>query len=148
MLRSLNVISLLFSCGSVFLSCNDSTSVNDPIPFVPFDNIEININSIAYNDLKTVGYVIIPGGVKGIIIYKNPFEEEYIAYERNCTYMPLNNDAIVEIDGSTLFMVDKSCGSQFNLNNGWPNSGAASIPLRRYRTIVSGSILIITDEPL
>lgn len=144
--RTPSIALLLFL--TVFPSCDNTLIEDDPIPYVPFDNIEININSIAYNDLKTLGYVMISGGVKGIILYKNPLKEEYIAYERNCTYLPFDNDAIVEVDGSTIFMVDKSCGSQFNLSDGWPNSGLASIPLRRYRTILNGSLLIITDEPL
>ena len=129
-------------------SCDNTMLDDDPIPFVPFNNIEIDVNSIKYSDLNTVGYVIIPGGVKGIILYKNPLKSEYIAYERNCTYMPFDADAIVEVDGSTIFMIDNSCGSQFNFADGWPNSGLASIPLRRYRTILNGSLLIITDEPL
>lgn len=145
---SSNMDRVLFFCGILFfLSCSNEIQ-EDPIPFTIFDNIEINLASIEYFDLTTKGYMLISGGVKGIILYKNPFKEEYIAYERNCSYLPLDDKAIVEIDESSLFMVDHSCKSEFNFEDGWPRGGAATFPLRKYRTIVNGNLLIITDEPL
>ena len=133
------VITSLFSCETNF--------EDDQIPYIPFDNIEINLTNIQYYNLTTLGYVEIDGGVKGIILYKNS-SSDYIAYEKNCSYLPYNNCAKVEIDGSGLFMTDPCCSSQFSFADGVPIGGPASLPLRRYRTILNGNFLIITDEPL
>lgn len=127
--------------------CDDVVQQSQ-IPYVPFNNIEINLSNQQYLDLKTKGYIEISGGVKGIILYKNPSIEEYFAYEKNCSYQPLDDCAEVEIDGSGLFMVDPCCSSQFNFSEGLPIGGPATLPLRRYRTILNGNYLTITDEPL
>ena len=131
----------------LLLSC-DSTLPDDPIPYVSFQNIEINLTNLQYQDLNTKGYMKIDGGVKGIIIYKDPFESKYSAYERNCSYEPYSDCATVEIDDSGLFMIDPCCNSQFNFENGFPIGGPANAPLRKYRTILNGNFLVITDEPL
>ena len=127
-------------------SC-DANIEEDNIPYVPFNNIEINLSNIQYFDLTTKGYIELEGGVKGIILYKNS-STDYFAYERNCSYLPFNSCAKVEIDGSGLFMSDPCCESQFSFTTGNPNGGPAIFPLRRYRTILNGNFLIITDEPL
>lgn len=133
------VITSLFSC--------ETNIEDDQIPYVSFDNIEINLTNIQYFDLTTKGYMEISGGVKGIILYKNT-PSDYIAYERNCSYLPYNSCAKVEIDGSGLFMTDPCCNSQFSFAQGIPVGGPASLPLRKYRTILNGNFLMITDEPL
>jgi len=43
-------------------------------------------------------------------------------------------------------MIDPCCNSQFNFSNGNPQGGAASRPLRKYRTTVLANTLTITDE--
>ncbi|MDH5476085.1 MAG: hypothetical protein OEX22_10370 [Cyclobacteriaceae bacterium] len=127
-------------------SC-EPTIEEDLIPYKSFENIQINLTNIQYFDLTTKGYIEIAGGVKGIILYKNS-NSEYTAYERNCSYLPYNSCAKVEIDGSGLFLIDPCCNSQFSFADGIPIGGPASLPLRRYRTILNGNYLTITDEPL
>jgi len=131
---------------SILTSC-DSTFEQDNIPYKPFDNIVINLTNVQYFDLTTKGYMEIEGGVKGIILYRSS-STEYFAYERNCSYLPFSSCAKVEVDASGLFMNDPCCGSQFSFANGFPTGGDATLPLRRYLTILNGNFLTITDEPL
>jgi nitrite reductase/ring-hydroxylating ferredoxin subunit len=132
---------ILFSC--------DTQPIDSQIPYKPFNDIVINLTGQQYLDLNNLGYVLIDeGGVKGIILYKNSLNNEYSAYERNCSYQPNNTCATVEIDSSTLYMIDPCCSSQFSFQSGEPIGGPASLPLRQYRTYLNGNILTITDDPL
>ena len=144
-----NLLYLLFFLGcSIALNGCEDEQLEDQIPYQSFSNIVINLNGQQYLDLNSLGYVPIDGGVKGIMLYKNPFESEYVAYERNCSFEPNSSCARVEVDGSGLFMIDPCCESQFNFEGGLPIAGPATIPLRRYRTFLDGHFLTITDEPL
>lgn len=136
-----------FGIISILSGC-DNDQVVDQIPYKPFNDISINLTGQQYLPLKSVGYVTIDGGVKGIVLYKNPFKEEYFAYERNCSFEPTASCARIEIDDSGLFMIDPCCASQFSFESGYPIAGPASYPLRRYKTYLDGNFLTITDEPL
>lgn len=127
---------LLFSCGS------DMT--DDPIPFLPFSPITLNLNLPEYQGLKTNGFVYVNGGVRGILVYKAG-ASAYIAYERNCSYRPNEACATVEMHNSNLYMIDPCCNSSFELSTGDPAGGPAWRPLRRYETLLNGSELTITD---
>jgi len=141
----LNLI-LLFSLIG-FISC-DNDLIDDQIPFVSFPDIIINLKSQQYLSLQSEGHATIDGGVRGIIIRKSPFGEEYTAYERNCSYQPNDVCALVEVALSGLFMIDQCCSSTFEFSQGNPTGGPARNSLRRYRTSLSVDFLTITDEPL
>lgn len=116
------------------------------IPFVAFPDIVINLNLPEYTDLNSKGWVYIDGGVQGIILYKAS-STSYLAYERNCSYNPINNPgAVVFADISNLFMIDHTCHSSFDFADGTPTGGPAWRPLRRYKTVLDGTQLIISDE--
>jgi hypothetical protein len=122
---------------------------DDAIPYFAFGNIYINLNLPQYTRLKSDGgfYEYDDGGVKGLIIYReNAFT--YHVYERNCSYRPNDACATVNVDVSTLFMVDPCCTSRFDFVNGNPTSGVAWRPLRKYFCVVNGTDLTITDEIL
>ncbi len=137
---SLVLIALLVSCKQ------DLT--DDAIPFVAFPDIIINLSLPAYADLNSKGWVYEDGGVQGIIIHKVN-ATTYLAYERNCSYHPINNvGAVVFVDASNLFMIDHSCNSSFDFEDGNPTGGPAWRPLRRYRTSLDGNILTITADSI
>jgi nitrite reductase/ring-hydroxylating ferredoxin subunit len=118
----------------------------DPIPMISFTPITVNLTFPQYRALTTDGGVMMmEGGVKGIILYREN-ETTFKAYERNCPYMPSEACADVEIDLSRLFLLDRCCGSVFNLSDGNVSKGPASWPLRQYRVKVEGRVLTITDE--
>lgn len=119
---------------------------DDPIPWQPFDVIQMNLNLPEYLRLATDGgNMTIEGGVRGIIVYRQS-ASNYIAYEANCSFQPNSACATVEVHASTLFMFCSCCSSNFDFATGYPTGGPAWRPLRRYHTSLNGSLLTITDE--
>jgi hypothetical protein len=126
----------------LIVSC-ESSQPEDQIP-VAIVNETINLTNQQYLNLQfNGGHVNIDGGVRGILIYRAS-ENEYRAFERNCSFEPLNTCARVEVDGSNLFMIDPCCNSTFDFY-GFPTGGPASLPLREYLTLLQGNMLTITN---
>lgn len=134
--KGLLFILLLFAC--------EPDLVDDPIPFLPFPNINIVVPN--YPALSTDGgnIKINDGGVRGIILYRKN-ASTYLAFERNCSYHPNDACATVDIHSSTLFMHDACCNSSFSFE-GDPTGGPAWRPLQQYKTSLSGSTVTITDQ--
>lgn len=119
---------------------------DDPIPYIPFNEIFININLPEYTNLRmTGGFQEINGGVRGIILYRKD-QNNIFAFERNCSFQPNQACATVNVHSSGLFMTDPCCNSNFSFNEGFPTSGPAWRPLRMYRSLLNGTFLTITDE--
>jgi nitrite reductase/ring-hydroxylating ferredoxin subunit len=129
----------------VISACSPDRS-DDPVPFIPFVDIVINLNLPEFINLRQDGgYVEIDGGVRGIILYRAN-SSTYIAYERNCSFRPNEACATVNVHNSGLFMVDPCCNSNFNFSDGNPTGGPAWRPLVRYRTQLSGLTLTVSSE--
>ncbi len=108
------------------------------------------VNSLNYPQYQRLkldgGFVYIEGaGLRGIILYRAT-ENSYLAYERACPHHPEESCAIVQVDGSTLFMVDHCCKSSFSFSDGQPTGGPAQRALFRYSAELSGTTIKITDE--
>jgi len=112
-----------------------------------FPTVTVNLSYPQYQRLRIDGgYVYIEGaGLRGIILYRSG-ENAFIAYERACPHHPEENCAIVQVDGSSLYMVDHCCKSTFNFSDGQPTGGPAQRPLLQYRIEISGTTLKISDE--
>jgi hypothetical protein len=143
--RTTRILFRLFSLVilSVATACEPDLA-DDPIPYIPFTAITIDVNLPAYQSLKTSGYIYLDGGVRGILLHKTS-SSQYIAFERNCSYRPNEACATVEMHSSNLYMLDTCCGSSFELPSGNPIGGVAWRPLRKYETSLSGTQLTITD---
>ncbi|MDH5604214.1 MAG: hypothetical protein OEY51_09750 [Cyclobacteriaceae bacterium] len=129
----------------LFVSCGPYEPVNET-PYIPFDDIFLNLSLPEFSGLQYDGGAqAIDGGVRGIILYRES-STSYHAYERNCTYLPNDACATVNIDDSGLYMNDACCGSIFDFISGYPMSGPAFFPLQKYKTYLSGGVLTITDE--
>lgn len=146
-----NRSSVFFACAALititqFISCNSDLN-DDPIPYVSFGTVYINLNLPEYTRLKSDGgyHYYDDAGVKGLIIYRKN-ASTYLVYERNCSFQPNEACATVNVHSSTLFMEDPCCGSAFDFATGNPTSGAAWRPLRQYFAAVTGTDLTITDE--
>ena len=127
------------------LSCGPQEPVNET-PYIPFMDIYVNLSLPEFSGIQFDGGAIsINGGVRGIILYRES-ASSYRAYERNCTYLPNEACATVNIDDSKLFMMDACCGSTFDFNMGFPTSGPAYFPLQQYKTYLDAGIITITDE--
>ncbi len=126
-------------------ACKD-TNNNNPIPGVPV-NINLNLNDPQYSALNAInGAVTINGGVRGIIVYRYG-QEEYYAFDRNCTFQPNDACATVNIEsGFTTAKCQCADSTAYQLNSaGAVISGPAQAPLKMYRTSVAGSNLFITN---
>ena len=84
------------------------------------------------------GWAYVNGGVKGILLYRKS-ASEFMAYERNCTYLPSNFCSIINGDPGGIFAIDTCCTSKFLMSDGSVNKGPATIPLTRYQTTFDGS---------
>lgn len=134
---------LLMFCFFCLLAGCESSSPEEQIPVAIVDET-INLTNQQYLNLQFVGgHVNIDGGVRGIIIYRAS-TMEYRAFERNCSFEPLNTCARVEVDGSGLFFIDPCCSSTFNFD-GFPSGGPASLPLRQYIALLDGNTLRIVN---
>lgn len=141
-LGSRSVLGGLWVFCLLFGSC-ESSDPQDQIP-VAIVNETINLSNQQYLNLQfDGGHVNIDGGVRGITIYRVS-ASLYRAFERNCSFEPLNSCARVEVDGSNLFFTDPCCSSTFDFN-GFPTGGPASLPLRQYITLLQGNLLTITN---
>lgn len=130
----------------IFVQCNEDF---EDIPLAPadFPDVVINLRLPAYNDLQIDnGHVILRDpGLRGIIVYRNS-SSKYTAFEINCSYEPGSAGANVRVDNSGFSLIDDSCTSRFNPEDGIPISGPARSPLRIYVSRLDGDILTITDE--
>lgn len=131
---------LSFLSLSIFLfSCNDDY---EGIPDV---NVDVYLNTLdpTYQHLSGLGaWAQVSGGSRGIIVFQYDLGK-YVAYERHCTFEPQNTCAQVEVDISNLYALDSCCNSKFQLLDGVPIEGSASIPLKSYNTSFDGNIIHI-----
>ncbi len=123
-------------------SCDDDFRT-DQLPIV-YVFIQLNVNDLRYLDLQTKGFVYLQGGLRGILLYKNP-ANEYIAFERACPDDYPAECAIVKMDESLFNINEPCCLSTYDLD-GNPSGGPATTPLRRYFTFLEGNLLTIQSE--
>jgi len=106
-------------------------------------NIYIYPNSTQYVQLNTNGgWVYLTGGVRGIIVYRRT-QDEFVAFERNCPYLPSSTCALVSVEQSGLTLLDSCCGSRFIITDGSIVNGPASVSMKTYYTAYDGNALHI-----
>lgn len=131
-----------FICLAILTACKKDAE--DEIPNVSV-YFTIDLNDAPYAPLNAVGgSVNVTGGVKGIVIYRKS-QEEYNAFDRNCSYQPLDDCARIETDSTLNTATDPCCGSRFQLVDGTPVKGPAVKPLKAYRTSLNGSKLTVSN---
>ena len=133
------------SATPVKTNCTISKASTAPV------NYTILSNSITFFPLNTVGgstyvpYIDPSTGIKGIIIYRIS-QNQFIAFERSCTYDGCDNSrSIVWSQPGSTTCKDSICGSIFNLLDGAVQKGPANIPLFQYHINWDGSKLNITN---
>lgn len=130
---------------TVISSCQPDLS-DDPLRFQPFSTITVNLNLPEFQSLRTSGFFYInSGGIRGIILHRID-ASTYVSYERNCSFHPNEACATVDVHTSNLYMIDPCCNSTFDFATGKPTGGPAWRPLAKYETLLTGSILTITDN--
>ena len=129
MIRKLLCLTLVLSQ----ISCGDD---NNYIPetYVNFSILASEIGGVG-NGIYTSSIY----GVNGIIIYHKDINQ-YIAYERTCSYDPSESCAIVDMNDiyNPTLLVDSCCGSKFLIEDGTAFDGPALLPLKQYQTNFDG----------
>ncbi len=127
----------LFSSGN---SCKKNDYASIPNVYV---DINIDVTSTIYMELNHVGgWLYLTGGVKGILVYRSSIDE-FMSFERCCTYDADISEARIEVDSTDVMAVDKTCGSTFLILDGSVVNGPATVPLKRYRNNFDGVYLHI-----
>lgn len=122
----------LFSCGE---KENENTSL---IPNVGV-NFYIQPNTIDYLPAGT-WKIYDHEGYRGVILYRLD-EYIFIAYERCCPWDPDEPNARVDVDPTTLTLIDSTCMSRFQMLDGLPVDGPSNRPLLQYQTEFDGNYL-------
>lgn len=129
-----------------FLSCSDNNNpvIQDPLPPVLIDET-FNLNNQEFLDLNIIGNTVTLDnyGSRGIIIYRAS-EREYRVFERHSPYRYQEDCAVVDVDDSNLFMIERCDGVNYDFF-GEPISGNATLPLRRYPAVLDGNFLIVQN---
>ncbi len=113
-------------------ACKKST-LNANFPSVSVSKF-VYMNLPPYNYLQIVGnYMYIEdAGYKGLIVYHRSIDE-WVAFDRGCTYDPTNVDALLNVVTGGLTVEDSHCGSKYNLIDGSVISNPATTPMKQYR---------------
>lgn len=130
----------------MLLSAACKEKANGVIPYVPI-NTSVGLNLPSNTALTPIGgYVLINGfGSKGLIIYHRDFED-YVVYDRNCTYNGFAADCnTLTVDQSLGLAKDACCGSTFSLQTGLVQHGPATYGMVQYQTELQGNTLYISN---
>ncbi len=149
----MNKTILILTAAILAFSCKKSKSVNnDPIQDIPV-SITINMSLPLYSHLQSMGtHVYEPGGVKGVVIVHHT-DDNFYAFDRNCSYQPGNACSKIEVDSSVLIFrcgqttgsgFQKCCDSKF-LMDGEVFNGPAVFGLKHYQVIRNGNQLDIKN---
>jgi len=115
---------------------------NTVIPYIPV-NIYIYPSDPNFNRIITPGgWTYLVGGSRGIIVYRRS-NEEFVAYDRHCTYDTENACGQVEVNASQIIAIDSCCMSEFVLTDGSVVKSPASAPLQAYQVSFNGNELHI-----
>lgn len=79
-------------------------------------------------------------GYRGVLIYRLD-QLTFMAYEMACPYDPEKECARVEVDVTTFTLIDSCCMSRYNLIDGMPVGGPATMPLLQYFNEFDGNFL-------
>jgi nitrite reductase/ring-hydroxylating ferredoxin subunit len=133
-------ISLVFSLLFLVMDCKKTNDNQVPLTAV---DIYITVSNPSYISLSTIGgYLYLTGGVRGILVYRKT-SNEFMAYDRNCTYQSSQPCATVVVDATHILAVDTCCHSKFQLYDGSVSNGPAVTPLKAYQTTFDGTTLHI-----
>lgn len=130
---------LMITVPVLFLSTMCETNNGLEIPYVRVD-LHLNIISELGNPAQFT-FKLIDGGVNGIIIYRGA-DDDFSAYDRTCTLWPEHNEQVVMDDVWDGVFTCPECESRYQLLNGAePLNGPATFGLKRYYTVIDGSLL-------
>lgn len=122
-------------------SCKDSNPYTIPYRLVGFYVYPSNIDDLGVSRFKYYPQY----GYRGIIVYRMN-TDQFLAYDRACTYDTQNPKAIVSVDATGLIAECPVCGSKYILTDGYPMSGKARNPLLQYHTSYDGNKVYVSNN--
>ena len=125
------------------LSCSNSDDGNTFLPNISVSET-VFLNNPSNNSLIAVGgWVTIPGGIKGIVVYHASIDN-YLAYDLACPHMaPSECPAMIVEDGLNM---ECTCdNSKFALALGGAPQSGTPFAAKQYRVIIEGNTLIVTN---
>lgn len=117
----------------------------DKLPFA-YINYSFYLSDPAFFQLNSIGGTAFleNEGIKGVLIYRRSLEE-IVAFEANCTYKPDERCGTKLVNNETNAK-DSCCGSVFQLFDGYPISGPATLPLYDYKVFMDNDRVIIMNN--
>lgn len=130
-------ISFFFSTV-LFQSCEKN--IDEYIPYAPVNlYIDLTIN----NQLQIPGTsMLFPGGFGGVIVYNN--FGEYVAYDAACT-LDIDQECVLGNEDNGPTVTCPCCSSEFFLFDGSPYKGDAVRFLKKYKAVLSGNKIYISN---
>ncbi len=117
----------------------------DVVPNVPVDIYIYTTDPQFFNLQAAGGHEYITGGSRGILVYRVS-GNDFVSFDRHCTYQPSNSCGQIEVIQTNISAVDSCCGSQFSIVDGSVQKGPASFPLKQYQTTFDGNVLHIFNQ--
>jgi len=147
-LLAIALISTSSSCRK-----DNNTQNTEDIPNVPV-SLTINMDLPQHIELQQIGHwKYFDGGSRGIVVYHS-LDDQFLAYDRNCSYKPLDACATLEVEDNNLYLrcgetvldtFKKCCGSRFELSSGFPIQEPANRVLKVYNVSRSGNTLFVNN---
>ena len=124
------------------LSCNDSDD-NNPFLNEVAVNQTVYLNNPSNNNLLFVnGYVEIPGGIKGLVVYHGA-SDIYYAYDLACPNSPPSDCSKMTVDGINMIC---SCDDyKYALALGGAPQNGGKYAAKAYNVVNNGQSLLITN---
>jgi nitrite reductase/ring-hydroxylating ferredoxin subunit len=112
------------------------------IPYVNVDQYVLLNNPTSLSLNPVGGWIYLNAGSRGIVLYHRTFDE-YIAFDRHCTWEPEKSCGQVSVDTSTnVFLNCACCTSKFSLIDGSTINGPASRSLLQYKAQLSNQFTL------
>ncbi len=109
------------------------------IPYVKVDQYVL-LNDPSSISLNAVGgFLYLNAGSRGIVVYHRSYEE-YVAFDRHCTYKTTDACGKVSLDSTTnVILKCACCDSKFSLIDGSVLNGPSINPLLQYKSQMTGT---------
>jgi len=140
MVVSMKKNGIMLLCFMFMLVACKKDDINQQLG-IPYVNVDRYIllndpNSISLNAVG--GFLYVNAGSRGILVYHRAYEE-YVAFDRHCTYNTSDACGKVTLDSSSNVILNCACcASKFSIIDGSVLNGPAINPLLQYQAQISG----------
>ena len=140
MIVSMKKNGIILLCFMFMLVACKKDDINQQLG-IPYVNVDRYIllndpNSLSLNAVG--GCLYVNAGSRGILVYHRAYEE-YVSFDRHCTYNTSDACGKVTLDSSSNVILNCACcASKFSIIDGSVLNGPAINPLLQYQAQISG----------